>query len=46
MAEIVGGYLGARAATRIDTQRLQIAFTGLLLLVAGYTAVQAIPALT
>ena len=42
---MVGGYAGGRAATRVDTRRLQAAFTVLLLLVAAYTAVQAIPAL-
>ena len=46
VAAVVGGYLGARAADRVDTSKLQAAFTVLLLLVAGYTAWQAIPALT
>jgi uncharacterized membrane protein YfcA len=45
VAAVVGGHLGARAAPRIDTHRLQAAFTVLLLMVAGYTATQAIPAL-
>jgi len=45
VAAMVGGYAGGRAATRVDTRRLQAAFTVLLLLVAAYTAVQAIPAL-
>ncbi|MGZ4493687.1 MAG: sulfite exporter TauE/SafE family protein [Nocardioides sp.] len=45
-AAVVGGYLGARLAARADTSRLQTAFTVLLVLVAGYTAWQAIPALT
>ncbi len=45
-AAVIGGYLGARAVTRVDTSRLQIAFTALLLMVAGYTAWQAVPALT
>ena len=45
VAAVVGGYAGARAATRVDTSRLQAAFTVLLLVVAGYTALQAIPAL-
>ena len=44
-AAVVGGYLGARLAARADTSRLQTAFTVLLVLVAGYTAWQAIPAL-
>ncbi len=42
---VVGGWLGARLAGRVHTDRLQSAFTGLLLLVAVYTAVQAAPAL-
>ena len=45
VAAVVGGYLGARAAARMDTSRLQAAFTVLLLAVAGYTAWQALPAL-
>ncbi len=45
VAAVVGGYLGARAADRVDTSKLQAAFTVLLLLVAGYTAWQALPAL-
>jgi len=45
-AAVIGGYVGARAAARVDTSRLQSAFTVLLLLVAGYTAWQAVPALT
>ena len=45
VAAMVGGIAGARAATRADTSRLQAAFTVLLLVVAGYTAVQAVPAL-
>ena len=45
VAAVVGGWLGARAAARVDTHNLQTAFTVLLLLVAGYTAWQAVPAL-
>ena len=45
VAAMVGGYAGGRVATRVDTRRLQAAFTVLLLLVAAYTAVQAVPAL-
>ena len=45
VAAMVGGYAGGRAATRVDTRRLQAAFTVLLFLVAAYTAVQAVPAL-
>jgi len=45
-AAVVGGYVGARGAARVDTGRLQRTFTILLLLVAGYTAAQAFPALT
>ena len=44
-AAVVGGFLGARTAARTDTRRLQAAFTVLLLLVAGYTAARALPAL-
>lgn len=36
---------GARIADRADTRRLTAAFTGLVLTVAAYTAVQALPAL-
>lgn len=36
---------GARIADRADTRRLSAAFTGLVLAVAAYTAVQALPAL-
>ncbi len=42
---LVGGWLGARLASRVRTERLQTAFTVLLLLVAGYTAARALPAL-
>ena len=45
VAAVVGGYLGARASARVDTSKLQTAFTFLLLAVAGYTAWQALPAL-
>jgi uncharacterized protein len=43
---VAGGWAGARLAARTDTRRLQAAFTVLLLLVAGYTAWHALPALT
>jgi uncharacterized membrane protein YfcA len=46
VAAVVGGHLGARTAARVDTRRLQTVFTLLLFLVAGYTATQALPALT
>lgn len=36
---------GARLADRVDTDRLSLAFTGLVLTVALYTATQAVPAL-
>ncbi len=42
----VGGFLGAKLADRIDTNRLSAAFTILVLLVAVYTASRALPALT
>ena len=45
VAAVVGGYTGARLTARVDTSRLQTAFTLLLLLVAGYTAWQALHAL-
>jgi uncharacterized membrane protein YfcA len=43
---VLGGWAGARLTTRTDTSKLQAAFTVLLLLVAGYTAWRALPALT
>jgi len=44
-ASAVGGFVGARMADRADTSRLSAAFTVLVLAVAGYTAIQAVPAL-
>ena len=41
----LGGLVGARLATRVDTARLTAGFTVLVLGVAAYTAVQALPAL-
>ena len=41
----VGGFLGAKLADRIDTDRLSAAFTVLVLAVAVYTAARALPAL-
>ena len=41
----LGGFLGARLADRIDTNRLSTAFTVLVLAVAVYTAARALPAL-
>lgn len=41
-----GATVGVRVADRVDTDRLSAAFTGLVLTVAAYTAVQALPALT
>ena len=43
---VAGSVAGARLAASTDTRRLSAAFTGLVLAVAAYTAVQAIPALT
>jgi uncharacterized membrane protein YfcA len=43
---VAGGWAGGRLAARTDTRKLQAAFTVLLLLVAGYTAWRALPALT
>ena len=43
---VTGGWAGARLTARTGTSKLQAAFTILLLLVAGYTAWRALPALT
>ena len=43
---VAGGWSGARLTARTDTRKLQAAFTVLLVLVAGYTAWRALPALT
>ena len=45
VASVVGGLVGARVAARTDTARLSAAFTALVLGVAAYTAVRALPAL-
>lgn len=44
-AAAAAAVVGARVADRVDTRRLSAAFTGLVLAVAAYTAVQALPAL-
>ena len=44
-ASAIGGYAGARLACHVDTRRLSGAFTALVLVVAVYTASQALPAL-
>jgi uncharacterized protein len=44
-AAAASAVVGARLADRVDTRRLSAAFTGLVLAVAAYTAVQALPAL-
>ncbi|MGN6780052.1 MAG: TSUP family transporter, partial [Marmoricola sp.] len=44
-ASAVAAVAGARLADRVDTARLQAAFTVLVLAVAVYTASQALPAL-
>lgn len=44
-ASAVAAIAGARLAARINTDRLSLAFTGLVLTVALYTATQAVPAL-
>jgi uncharacterized membrane protein YfcA len=41
----IGGFLGAKTADRVDTNRLSTAFTVLVLAVAVYTAARALPAL-
>lgn len=43
---VAGGWAGARLTARTGTGKLQAAFIVLLLLVAGYTAWRAVPALT
>ncbi|MCY7402708.1 MAG: sulfite exporter TauE/SafE family protein [Nocardioides sp.] len=45
VAAAVAAVVGARLADRIDTRRLSTAFTALVLMVAVYTAAQALPAL-
>lgn len=45
-ASAVGGFVGARLATRVDTRRLAGAFATLVLVVGAYTASQALPALS
>jgi len=44
-ASALTGFLGAKLADRIDTNRLSAAFTVLVLVVAVYTAARALPAL-
>ena len=44
-ASVLGGLLGTRLACRIETSRLAVAFTVLVVLVALYTAARAVPAL-
>jgi uncharacterized membrane protein YfcA len=44
-AAALGGLAGARLTARTDTRRLSVAFTGLVLGVAVFTAAQALPAL-
>ena len=45
VAASVAAVIGTRIAERADTRRLSVAFTGLVLVAAGYTAAQALPAL-
>jgi uncharacterized membrane protein YfcA len=42
---VAGSIAGARLAARTDTAKLSAAFTGLVILVAAYTAATAVPAL-
>jgi uncharacterized membrane protein YfcA len=42
---VAGSVVGARLAARTDTAKLSSAFTGLVLIVAAYTAATAVPAL-
>jgi uncharacterized protein len=44
-ASVLTAVAGTRLAVRVDAARLQAIFTVLVLVVAGYTAVQALPAL-
>ena len=46
LASVVGGWVGARVAANVSTDRLQAAFTTVLVAVGIYTAWQALPALT
>jgi uncharacterized protein len=46
LASVVGGWVGARVASNVSTDRLQAAFTTVLVAVGIYTAWQALPALT
>lgn len=46
IAAVAGSWAGARLAARADARKLQTAFTALLVLVAGYTAARALPALS
>ncbi len=45
VASALAAVAGASLAARVDTGRLSLAFTGLVLAVAVYTALQAVPAL-
>lgn len=45
VAAVVGSFLGARVGSRVDPRKLGLAFSVLLVVVAGYTAWQSIPAL-
>ena len=45
LASASGGFLGARLAVRTDNRRLSGAFTVLVLAVAGYTSIHAVPGL-
>lgn len=45
VASAVGAVVGARVADRVDAAKLSGAFTGLVLLVAAYTASQSLPQL-
>ena len=42
-AAIAGSFVGNRVASRVDAVKLTVAFTGLLVLVAGYTAARSLP---
>ena len=45
LTAVVGSALGAAAGSRINTRLLSLGFAGLLVLTAGYTALQSVPQL-
>jgi uncharacterized membrane protein YfcA len=45
VAAVLGSVAGAKLGTRVDSRKLGLAFSGLLVVVAGYMAWQSVPAL-